>query len=154
MIANSIAPDSNPQPHASSAEAGPRPRALSEADLARLTRVRVLARLLDSVFTIPYTPIKLGLDPLIGLIPAAGDSVSAAISLYIVWQAHKLGVSRRTLAAMLGIVALDFLIGLAPIAGDAGDVFFKANLWNLRLLERELGQPETTPGRRRVMNET
>lgn len=89
------------------------------------------------------------------MIPAAGDGVSAAISLYIVWQAHKLGVPRRTLAAMVGIVALDFLIGLAPIAGDAGDIFFKANLWNLRLIERELGVTGATPSPdlRRVENE-
>ncbi|MBI1191452.1 MAG: DUF4112 domain-containing protein [Tepidisphaera sp.] len=117
-------------------------RSLSDSDRRRLDRARTLARLLDSVYTVPYTPIKLGLDPLIGLIPGVGDAVSAALSLYIVWQAHKLGVRARVLAAMIGLVILDFLIGLAPVAGDAGDVFFKANLWNLRLIERELGQIE------------
>lgn len=145
---------SNATPSHGFSDAASSPRALSPADLARLTRVRVLARLLDSALTIPYTGIKLGLDPLIGLIPAAGDAVSAAFSLFIVWQAHKLGVPRRTLAAMLGIVGLDFLIGLVPIAGDAGDVLFKANLWNLRLLEASLGiDTGPSPSRRRVPNQ-
>lgn len=131
-------PRARRRPHRSSG------RNLSDSDHARLARVRALARLLDTAYTIPLTPIKVGLDPLIGLIPGAGDALSASLSLYIVYQGLKLGVSRSTLAAMLGIVALDFLIGLLPIAGDAGDVFFKANLWNLRLIERDLGLASDT----------
>lgn len=142
-----------PTTHRQTSEPRGTPRSLSPADLARLARIRLLARLLDSAFTVPYTPIKVGLDPIIGLLPAAGDGISAALSLYIVWESHKLGVSRQTIAAMLGIVALDFAIGLVPIAGDAGDVFFKANLRIIKLLERELGLAAPAPARRRVDNE-
>ncbi|MEA2796721.1 MAG: hypothetical protein QOI87_4101, partial [Bradyrhizobium sp.] len=39
-------------------------------------------------------------------------------------------------ARMLGNVALDGVVGMVPLAGDAFDVMFRANVRNVRLLRR------------------
>ncbi len=97
-------------------------------------RVAALAVLLDSAFVIPGTSVRVGLDPLVGLIPAAGDAISAAASLYIVYEGWRLGATRRQVAAMLGNVAIDALAGVVPGLGDVVDLAFKANMRNLAIL--------------------
>jgi hypothetical protein len=39
---------------------------------------------------------------------------------------------------MLSNVAVDGLVGLVPVAGDAFDVMFRANIRNVRMLKRWL----------------
>jgi len=78
---------------------------------------------------------------LLGLVPVAGDLLSAALGLYLVAQARELGASRWLQARMIGNLALDAALGVVPVAGDLADVWFKAHLRNLRLLQKELGEP-------------
>jgi hypothetical protein len=104
-----------------------------------IRRIRRLCYLLDSAFAIPGTNIRVGLDPIIGLIPGAGDVITAILALYIVVLAGRIGVRSSTMARMLANVAIDFLGGSIPIVGDIFDVAWKCNLRNLVLLERELG---------------
>ncbi len=106
---------------------------------ARLARLRRLAWLIDAAFTLPFTRFRFGLNSVIGLAPAAGDAVLAAISLYIVNEARHLGVPAPVLARMLGNVAIEALGGTVPVLGDLFDVAFKANLRNLALIEEHLG---------------
>ncbi|MET0183252.1 MAG: DUF4112 domain-containing protein [Caulobacterales bacterium] len=98
-----------------------------------------LARLLDNRFVVPGTGIRFGLDALLGLIPAVGDGISAALSLYIIARAKHLGAPDALLAKMGWNVAIDTAIGAFPIVGDVFDVAFKANLKNVRLLLDHLG---------------
>ena len=105
---------------------------------AILRRLGRLTRLMDSAVKLPGTRFRLGLDPLLGLIPGAGDAVSALVSLHMIHQARKLGVSRRILAAMAVNAAADALLGLVPVLGDLFDFAFKANTRNLKLLEKHL----------------
>ena len=76
-----------------------------------------------------------------GVVPVAGDLLSAAIGLYLVAQARELGASRWLQARMIGNLVLDAALGVVPIAGDVADIYFKAHLRNLRLLQKELGEP-------------
>jgi hypothetical protein len=94
--------------------------------------------LLDSSFRIPGTRMRGGLDPLIGLIPGLGDAVGIALSAYLVIECMRLGVPRRTLARMVWNVAVEGIVGAVPILGDLFDLRFKANVRNVRLLERAL----------------
>lgn len=102
---------------------------------ARLARLRRVARLMDSSFGLPGTRWRLGLDSLFGLAPVAGDAASALVSLYIVWEARRLGAPTTLIARMLGNVAVDTLSGSVPLLGDLFDAAFKSNLRNLTLLE-------------------
>ena len=82
-----------------------------------------------------------GLDSLIGIVPIAGDALSALIGLYSVLQARELGASRWLQARMVGNLVVDAALGVVPIAGDVADVFFRAHRRNLALLQRELKEP-------------
>jgi hypothetical protein len=104
----------------------------------RIARLEAIARLLDVAFILPGTNIRYGIDGLIGLIPVVGDIITTAISLWLVREARALGAPWYITARMLGNVAVDGVVGLVPFAGDAFDVMFRANMRNVRLLQRWL----------------
>ncbi|MFH1345592.1 MAG: DUF4112 domain-containing protein [Pseudomonadota bacterium] len=104
----------------------------------RLARLDALSKLLDIAFVVPGTNIRYGIDGLIGLIPVVGDIITTAISLWVVREARALGAPWYLTTRMLGNVALDGVVGLVPLAGDAFDVMFRANVRNVRMLQRWL----------------
>ena len=108
----------------------------------RLARLDAIAKLLDVAFIVPGTNIRYGIDGLIGLIPVLGDIITTAISLWVVREARALGAPWHVTARMLGNVAFQGVVGTVPLAGDAIDVLFRANMRNARLLRRWL---ETQP---------
>ena len=104
-------------------------------------RLITLTRLMDGLFEIPVLGRRVGLDALIGVVPVAGDLVSAGVGLYLAFEARQLGASRWLQARMIGNLLLDFLVGAVPVLGDFFDVLFRAHQRNLSLLQRELGEP-------------
>lgn len=101
----------------------------------RLRRLRRLVWLLDR--SIGLGPKgRFGLDPLLGLIPGAGDWAGAVLSFYIVYEATRLGVAWSALGRMVGNIAVEALVGTVPVVGDAFDFFWQANARNLRLVEQ------------------
>lgn len=119
------------------------------SDKKRNTEER-LAELLDNKFRIPGTNIRFGIDPIIGLIPGAGDVVAGVISLYFLIQAAMLGGSASVLGRMSLNILLDVLIGSIPVLGEAFDVYWKANLRNARLLEELQQHPQKTTSESRL----
>jgi hypothetical protein len=101
---------------------------------ARIARIDALATLLDTAFVMPGTGIRFGLDGLIGLFPVIGDTITTALSLFIVNEAYQLGAPGHVIVRMLGNVALDGVLGAVPLVGDAFDVLWRANRRNVRLL--------------------
>lgn len=108
--------------------------------------LRQFADLLDSRFRIPGTRIRFGLDPILSLVPGIGDLASPAFTVALLVQAVYQGVPRIIMLRMLLNGLLDAVIGIVPLAGSIGDVFFRANLRNLALLERH-ARPGTRPTR-------
>lgn len=111
-------------------------------------RLRSLSRLLDSSIRIPILGYRIGLDPLIGLIPGVGDAAMLLPSAYIVFEAYRLGVPTRTVARMVLNVGIETLFGAVPVLGDLFDATFKANIRNLYLLERHVGRLGDAPLKR------
>ncbi|MDS0284592.1 DUF4112 domain-containing protein [Haloarcula onubensis] len=107
----------------------------SPRESAALERVRRVARLQDEAIRVPGTQFRFGLDPVLSLLPVGGDALAAAISLYPIVEAARLGVPKRTLVAMLGLVTVDAVVGSVPVLGSLFDAVWKANEWNRRLLE-------------------
>ncbi|HEX4157353.1 MAG TPA: DUF4112 domain-containing protein [Rhizomicrobium sp.] len=100
----------------------------------RLARLDALAKLLDVAFILPGTNIRYGVDGVVRLIPVVGDLIASAFSLWLVREARTLGAPWHVTARMLANVALEGTVGMVPIAGDAFDVMFRANMRNMRLL--------------------
>lgn len=111
-----------------------RPRSRAE----RIARLDSLASLLDTAFFIPGTNVRFGVDGLIGLVPGIGDTITTAMSLWIVYEAHQLGAPPPVIARMLGNVVLDGAVGAVPLVGDVFDVMWRANRRNMRILREWL----------------
>jgi hypothetical protein len=84
------------------------------------------------------------LDPILGLVPGAGDLVGGAMSAYLLVVAQRAGAPTSVLLRMLGHLATDSLIGAIPLLGDLFDAGYKANRRNLGLIERYLERPVPT----------
>lgn len=112
-----------------------------DAKAPTLKRLRQLSRLLDKVITVPGTQLSIGLDPILGLIPVGGDFLGVMLSGYIVLEAARLGAPASTLSRMVLNIIIDGLVGAIPIVGDLFDVGWKANEYNIRLLEDHLRFP-------------
>lgn len=115
---------------------------LTEPERHRLERVERLATLLDNAIPIPGTRFRIGLDPLLGLLPGLGDALGALASAWILVEAARLGASRTVLARMLYNIVVDTLIGAVPGAGDLFDFVWKSDAKNVALLRRHLEQPD------------
>lgn len=99
-------------------------------------RARAAARLMDDAFRIPVIGYRFGLDPILTFLPIAGDVVAGLISAYIIFEGYRAGVGPLGLLLMLGIAAVDVGIGLIPYVGAVFDAFWKANSWNVWIIER------------------
>jgi hypothetical protein len=104
------------------------------------------AWMLDARFRVPGTQIRFGLDPILALIPGVGDLASPIFAIALIVQGVHQRVPKVVLLRMLGNAFLDALIGAVPLAGPIGDIFFRANLRNLNLLERH-ARPGLPPSR-------
>ncbi len=104
------------------------------------------ADLLDSRFRIPGTDIRFGLDPLLSLVPGLGDLASPAFTAALLAQVLYQRIPRVVVLRMLMNALIDAAIGAIPIAGQVGDIFWRANLRNLALLE-QYAEPGRPPAR-------
>ena len=103
-----------------------------------LQRIEWMERLLEGAFVIPGTNRRVGLDAIIGLLPVAGDAITAAMGAWIVFEARLLGVPTWQLVRMSGNVAFDFALGAVPLLGDALDFLFRSNSINLKIIRRHI----------------
>lgn len=110
-------------------------RRLTPGQEQRLAGLRWLAELLDNAFVVPGTSYRVGLDPIIGLIPGIGDLVSPLFTIGMLLQARDLGVPKVVQGRMLINVAIDAVLGVVPVVGDVFDFAWKSNQMNLALLE-------------------
>ena len=108
--------------------------------------LRRWAVLLDSAFKVPGTNIRFGLDAIIGLVPGLGDLVAPIFTVILLGTALRCASPPSSSRGWYSSPGIDMLLGLVPIAGDIGDVFWKADLRNMALLERH-ARPGVPPTR-------
>lgn len=101
---------------------------------AALDRLDMLATAFDTAFVVPGTRVRFGVELLLRLIPGIGDAAASALSCYLLYEAYRLGVPKALFARMVVNVVLEGAAGTVPFAGDAFDVFFRANRRNVALL--------------------
>ncbi len=107
---------------------------------AILARLDKFSRFTDSSIGLPFTRFKIGVEPLIGLVPGVGDVIGLAMSGYVFLEAQRAGASKEVKRRMLRNIGIDFVGGLIPVFGDAFDAVYKANSRNTRLLRNYLNQ--------------
>ncbi len=109
-----------------------------DVEAASLARLEGLATLMDAQFNIPFLPIPIGLDTLVGLIPGIGDTISMGVSGFIIAGAGRLDVPRSKLGSMCGNMLIDWIIGLVPIIGDLFDIGWRGNMRNVRIAREHI----------------
>ena len=93
----------------------------------------------DDCIPIPGTNFRIGLDPIIGLVPGWGDAVTAVVSCYVPYQAYCVGAPPSLIFTMLAIIVADATVGAVPVIGDLIDAFVKSNKMNVQMLKDHLG---------------
>jgi hypothetical protein len=101
---------------------------------ARLQRLERLAWVLDR--SIPIGRHRIGLDPILGLLPGVGDAIGALLSVYVLYEGARLGAPAHVLARMAGNILVESILGAVPVLGDLFDFVWQANSRNMQLLHR------------------
>jgi len=107
---------------------------------AALDRLDMFATMFDTAFIVPGTNVRFGVESLLRLVPGIGDAAASALSCYLLYEAHRLGVPKFLFARMVMNVLLEGTVGAVPIAGDAFDVYFRANRRNVALLREHFAR--------------
>lgn len=107
---------------------------------ARLTRS--FAYVLDDLVQIPGTKLRIGVDPLLSLVPWAGTAVGATFGGVVLLDAIRLRAPVSVITRMVGNSILDWLLGMIPFVGAIFDVGFRSNKKNLKLLNRTIENRE------------
>jgi len=112
-------------------------------------RLERLSWLMDDLFRVPVLGWRFGLDAIIGLIPAFGDTSTSLVSLYLLASAVRYRVPKITLLRMGLNIAIDYAVGSIPVVGDLFDAWWKSNRMNLDLLKRraQVSAAEAKKGR-------
>src|SRR5437762_11459871 len=96
--------------------------------------LEVLSQIMDNQFRLPVLGWRFGLNAIIDLIPEFGDIATTIVALYILVSAVRYRVPKITLLRMGLNIAIYFVVGLIPFAGDLFDAWWKPNIRNINLL--------------------
>ena len=98
--------------------------------------LEVLSQVMDNQFRIPVLGWRFGLNAIIDLVPQFGDVATTIVALYVLVSAVRYRVPKVTLLRMGMNIAIYFVVGLIPFAGDLFDAWWKPNIRNINLLRR------------------
>src|SRR5688572_20814489 len=85
----------------------------------RLNRLRRLTWILDR--SIPIGNSRIGLDPIIGLVPGVGDWIASPLSVYLLYEGARLGLPYAVLGRMTANIGIEAVVGAVPVLGDLFD---------------------------------
>jgi hypothetical protein len=112
--------------------APPASAGLTGSDSAPLSKT--IAHLLDTFIKIPGTNLRIGLDPIIGLIPGAGDAIANLMGSIILAEALQRGLPAPLVLRMGGNMLINAAVGAIPVVGDLFSAWFHSNSKNHALL--------------------
>lgn len=104
-------------------------------------RFSLVSRILDDLVAVPGTNQRIGLDPIVGLIPVVGDAVSGVVGFWLIAEAARFGIPRVIVARMVLNTVVDLVLGAVPLLGDLFDVVSRSNTRNLALFRRHALEP-------------
>lgn len=120
-----------------------RARKTLQSELAKgMPMSKAIAFALDELIRVPGTNFRIGLDPILGLIPYGGEAVSSIIGCYLLADAGKKGIPFRTLMKMSGNVIVNATVSTVPIVGDLFSAWFKSNSRNYQMLQHWMDSEE------------
>ncbi|KAI8645585.1 integral peroxisomal membrane peroxin-domain-containing protein [Parasitella parasitica] len=104
-----------------------------------LEKVSRIANGLDNA--IPYSPIPIGVDTVLGFIPVIGGFLGWFLSLYQIYLSTTFGIPLWLILRMMCNITIDFAFTCIPLLGGFLHMFYKANLYNYEELSEWLDNP-------------
>lgn len=129
---------------------GPQHEGTDRPGLPRSPLAKLLSYILDDCIALPGTRLRIGLDPILGLIPAGGEAIASVAGAFIIGEAYRKGVSLKVIFRMGANLLLNAGVGAVPGLGDAFSAVFKSNVRNYRMLDDFLKNPPPGGRRRRI----
>ncbi len=114
-------------------------------------RLTWVSRLLDDAVVVPGTGRRIGVEPVIGIIPGVGDVFSAAVGVWLIAEAARFRLPRVVIARMALNTAVDLIVGIVPVIGDLFDFVFKSNSRNMQLFRRYAADPTASTREHRLV---
>ncbi len=99
----------------------------------------------ETAFRVPFTRMRFGWDPILGLVPGLGDVSTGLFALFLLVTAFRLKIPGVIRARLIVNSLLDVFLGAIPFVGDIYDFAWKSNSRNLALLEKH-ARGEAKPG--------
>lgn len=133
--------DAEPQPVSSQENAelvASEPPAPEEKKAEASKVSRFVAWIMDEAISIPGTNVKIGIDPLLGLLPAGGDLAASTAGVFAFIEAVKRGLPIQALWKIVGNILLNAGVGTIPIIGDIFSVMFRSNSRNRDIISENL----------------
>ena len=100
-----------------------------------------VALVMDRLIRIPGVKKRLGLNPILDLIPGFGDIAAALISVSVLVYGIRRGIPKILLGRMALNVLINEIVGIIPIVGSVFAFWFTANTRNYELLREHLDTP-------------
>jgi hypothetical protein len=104
---------------------------------------RLVSLVMDRLIRIPGLKKRLGLNPIIDLVPGFGDLAAALVSVSVIVYGIRRGIPKIVLGRMALNVLINEVVGLIPVIGSAFAFWFQANTRNYEMIRGHLD----TPGR-------
>ena len=103
----------------------------------------LVSLVMDRLIRIPGLKKRLGLNPIVNLVPGFGDIAVALVSVSVIIYGIRRKVPKIVLSRMALNVLINEIVGLIPVIGSAFAFWFQANTRNYHLIRGHI----ETPGR-------
>lgn len=102
---------------------------------------RLVSVIMDRLIKIPGLKKRLGLNPIVELVPGFGDIAAGLVSVSVLVYGIRRGVPKVLLGRMALNVLINELVGLIPGVGAIFAFWFTANTRNYELIKDHLDTP-------------
>jgi len=96
---------------------------------------------MDRLIKIPGVKKRLGLNPILDLVPGFGDIAAAFISVSVLVYGIRRGIPKVLLGRMALNVLINEVVGIIPVVGSVFAFWFTANSRNYELLREHIDTP-------------
>jgi hypothetical protein len=102
---------------------------------------KFVAVVMDRLIKIPGLKKRLGLNPIVDLVPGFGDIAAALVSVSVLVYGIRRGIPKIVLGRMALNVLINEVVGLIPIVGSIFAFWFTANTRNYELARGHIDSP-------------
>jgi hypothetical protein len=101
----------------------------------------LVSLVMDRLIRIPGLKKRLGLNPIVDLVPGFGDIAVALVSVSVIIYGIRRKVPKIVLSRMALNVLINEIVGLIPVVGSAFAFWFQANTRNYHMIRGHIEIP-------------